>query len=184
MAGVWGSPTAKGVTDAVSASGPNSAYMATDLDGDAGSFQLVMKSADFAADNLVGGSLSVNLAANVDLTGAASVGFHLWDSTGTEWETTAADRVGVTTSFQNFTQTMDYLTTWGNYSVIAWGSDSAVSPDSITAIGLNVYDEDGAVLNGATFYVDDLQAIPEPASMLMMAVGAGCMIFVRRRLKM
>lgn len=183
MAGVWGSVEAKGVSDLKSASGPNSAYMATDFDGGSG-FKLVMQSGALSLD-LTGGSVSVNLAGNVDLSNAASVGFHLWDGTGTEWGTTAADRVGVSASFQSFTQSMDYLTTWTQYSVIDWGTDSAVSPEDIVAIGLDVFDAGGAALAGSVIYVDDLagiEAIPEPSSVVMVVLGGTGILFARRKL--
>ncbi len=176
--GVYGGGTLdKGITDAISVSESNSAFVAVSLDG-GGGFRSILLHNDIAATDLTGGTISVQLSSDIDLSGGNGiVGFHLYDADGSEFGTEPGDRFAPSTSFGLFTQNISDLT-----NAIVWGDTPTLDTANIVKYALDFFDPSGASQN-VVFYVDDYQAIPEPASILMMVVGAGGMLFLRRRLE-
>ena len=115
--GVYGAGTLdKGVTDSTHVSPSNSAYVAVSLDGNGGFRSILLHSATSLGD-LTGGTLSVQLSSDTDLSsGAGIVGFHLYDADGSEFGTVPGDRFAPSTSFGLFSQNISDLT-----NPIVWG---------------------------------------------------------------
>lgn len=176
--GVYGGGTLdKGITFGTSVSGPNSAYVVVGLDGNAGFRSILLHSAITAVD-LTGGTISVQLSSDIDLSaGAGIVGFHLYDADGSEFGTEVGDRMAPSTSFGLFSQSISDLT-----NPIVWGTTPTLDTANIVKYALDFFDPAGTAQT-AVFYVDDYQAIPEPATLSMVVLGMGSILFVRRKLK-
>ncbi len=155
--GVYGVGTLdKGVTDSTHVSPSNSAYVAVDLDGNGGFRSILLHSATSLGD-LTGGTISVQLAADVDLSsGAGIVGFHLYDADGSEFGTEPEDRFAPSTSFGSFAQNISDLT-----HPIVWGDTPGLDTAHIIKYALDFFDPSGTAQT-AVFYIDDFEGRPHP----------------------
>ena len=177
--GVYGGGTLdKGITDVTSVSKSNSAFVAVNLDG-SGGFRSILLHNEVSAMDLTGGTISVQLSSDIDLSGGNGiVGFHLYDADGSEYGTTSADRFATATSFGLFSQNISDLT-----DVIAAGGTPGLDTANIVKYALDFFDPSGASQD-AVFYIDNYQAaVPEPASILLVVMGGGGIFFIRRKLE-
>lgn len=154
-AGVWGVGTLdKGITDLAdsgSVSPPNVAYIAVGFDGNGG-FRSILLHSEVAAMDLTGGTVSVQLSTDVDISsGAGVVGFHLYDADGTEFGTMPEERFAPSTSFSEFTQDVSALT-----NVIAWGGTPTLDTTNIVKYALDIFDPSNGTQT-VVFYIDDFK---------------------------
>jgi hypothetical protein len=158
--GVWGAGTLdKGITDLAasgSVSPPNVAYIAVGFDGNGG-FRSILLHDEVAAMDLTGGTLSVQLSTDVDISsGAGVVGFHLYDANGAEFGTLPEDRFAPTNTFSEFTQNVSALT-----NVIAWGSEPYLDTTNIVRYALDIFDPSNGTQT-VVFYIDDFKGTEKP----------------------
>ena len=155
--GVYGGGTLdKGITSSTSVSGPNSAYVAVGLDG-GGGFRSILLHNAIAAVDLTGGTISVQLSSDVDLSsGSGIVGFHLYDADGSEFGTVPGDRFAPSTSFGLFSQNISDLT-----NPIVWGDTPGLDTANIVKYALDFFDPAGAAQT-VVFYIDDFEGHPKP----------------------
>jgi len=170
-AGVWGVGTLdKGITDLAasgSVSPPNVAYVAVGFDGNGG-FRSILLHNEVAAMDLTGGTLSVHLSTDVDISsGAGVVGFHLYDADGTEFGTLPADRFAPTNTFSEFTQNVSALT-----NIIAFGTDPSLDTTNIVKYALDIFDPSNGTQT-VVFYIDDFKGEEKPIPPFEGDVGLG-----------